>query len=297
MKKKSYYESQLEVLNSITNVSGKKKFIDSIDFKKKIEKDSDANIINEMKKFNDMPFKDAKQVNKDKELEKGYIDNLICRKCLKYNPIDKLCEEHKNAIKDTDNCIDFEDNTEKVREDLKCAYLNIKDILRKYCDLEELDYPIIATWIIGTYFHHQFESFPYLFLNAMKGSGKTRTLKLITNLAKNGEMILSPTEAVLFRTNSTLGIDEFEGLTKKGYEKAKKAKHDLDNYQESNRKKRYASLKNREKTLKKEIRVRQLENRVHKMEAQVAPPPIDFLGYGSGGSRKKKKRDDNPWGL
>jgi len=52
----------------------------------------------------------------------------------------------------------------------------------------------------------------------MKGSGKTRTLKLITDLSKDGEILLRPTEAVLFRTRSTLGIDEAEGLTRKGME-------------------------------------------------------------------------------
>jgi len=107
-----------------------------------------------------------------------------------------------------------EDNKEKLLE----AYKNIIDLLKKYCDLDDQDYPMVAIWIIGTYLHDKFESFPYLFLNAMKGSGKTRTLKLITDLSKDGEMILSPTEAVLFRTRSTLGIDEFEALTRKGQE-------------------------------------------------------------------------------
>jgi hypothetical protein len=113
---------------------------------------------------------------------------------------------------------DFEKEEEENKNLLYDAYNNIKDLLRKYCDLKEEDYPIIATWIIGTYFHDQFHSYPYLFLNAMKGSGKTRTLKLITDLSKDGEILLRPTEAVLFRTRSTLGIDEAEGLTRKGME-------------------------------------------------------------------------------
>jgi hypothetical protein len=52
----------------------------------------------------------------------------------------------------------------------------------------------------------------------MKGSGKSRLLKLITYLSREGDMLNSPTEAVLFRENGTLGIDEFERLGVKGKE-------------------------------------------------------------------------------
>lgn len=107
---------------------------------------------------------------------------------------------------------------EKQKEDLRRAYENIIELLKKYCDLDEESYPIIAIWIIGTYFHDKFESYPYLFINAMRGSGKSRTLKLITDLSKDGEVQASMTEAVLFRTKGTLGIDEFESVGRKGYE-------------------------------------------------------------------------------
>ena len=46
----------------------------------------------------------------------------------------------------------------------------------------------------------------------MKGSGKSRTIRLICSLSKDGSVMASPTEAVLFRTTGTLGIDEFEGV-------------------------------------------------------------------------------------
>jgi len=114
--------------------------------------------------------------------------------------------------------IDIEGEKEEEENRLYEAYFNVIDLLKKYCDLNDEDYPIVATWIIGTYFHSEFESYPYLFLNAMKGSGKTRTLKLITDLSHNGEILLQPTEAVLFRTTGTLGIDEAEGITRKGME-------------------------------------------------------------------------------
>ncbi len=113
---------------------------------------------------------------------------------------------------------DLEKKEELNQEHLKECYLNIIDILKKYCDLKEKYYPIIALWIIGTYFHHNFPSYPYLFINAMKGSGKTRLLKIITHISKDGELLNSLTEAVLFRTTGMLGIDEFEGVSRKGNE-------------------------------------------------------------------------------
>lgn len=128
----------------------------------------------------------------------------------------ELTEEELEKLKKSDYNLDEE--REELKGQLVDAYRNIVDLLKKYCDLEEKYYPLIACWIIGTYFHNQFESYPYLFLNAMRSSGKSRTLKLITRLSKEGEMQMSMTEAVLFRTSGTLGIDEFEGLSRRGNE-------------------------------------------------------------------------------
>jgi hypothetical protein len=66
----------------------------------------------------------------------------------------------------------------------------------------------------------QTNTFPYLFINAMKGSGKTRLLKLIAKLC-NGDVLNSVTEAILFRTKNCLAIDEFEGVGRKGNEALK----------------------------------------------------------------------------
>ena len=106
----------------------------------------------------------------------------------------------------------------KYKDDLLESYKNIIDILKEYLDIKEEYYNIIALWIIGTYFHDKFPSYPYLFFNAMKGSGKSRAMALITCLSKEGQMLNSLTEAVLFRTKGALGIDEFEGLSRKGNE-------------------------------------------------------------------------------
>ena len=107
---------------------------------------------------------------------------------------------------------------EELKKELKPILSKIIKVLKKYMDLEEDYYLLIAIWIIGTYFHQSFRSYPYLFFNAMKGSGKSRILNLVTLLSKDGIVLNSLTEAVLFRTKGTLGIDEFEGIGRKGNE-------------------------------------------------------------------------------
>jgi len=117
-----------------------------------------------------------------------------------------------------DNTTDIELERLHKDDNLKEAYRNIVDILKKYCDLKEEYYSLVALWIIGTYNHRDYMSYPYLFFNAMRGSGKSRILRLISVLSCGGEMLNSLTEAVLFRTDGTLCIDEFEGVNRKGNE-------------------------------------------------------------------------------
>jgi len=105
-----------------------------------------------------------------------------------------------------------EEKLENAKSKLRENFYLIKRTLKKYIDMNEEYYELIALWIVGTYYHKSFESFPYLFFNAMRGSGKSKTLKLVTYLSNEGNVMASPTEAVLFRTKGTLGIDEFEGV-------------------------------------------------------------------------------------
>jgi hypothetical protein len=127
-------------------------------------------------------------------------------------------ENFEKLVKDKYPLEEEKEKQEGESEILLECYRNIVDILKKYCDLKEEYYSLVAIWIIGTYFHNQFISYPYLFFNAMKGSGKSRILKLIAVLSYEGDMLNSLTEAVLFRTKGTLCIDEFEGMGKKGNE-------------------------------------------------------------------------------
>jgi hypothetical protein len=108
-------------------------------------------------------------------------------------------------------------NEENIKFELGLIYEDIIEILEYYTDIKKEFHPLVAVWIIGTYCYYEFPTYPYLFVNAMRGSGKTRFLKLISSLASNGELLTSIREAVLFRTakGKTLCIDEFEGLNKK----------------------------------------------------------------------------------
>ena len=104
------------------------------------------------------------------------------------------------------------------KQDLADCYYHIKGVFEEYMDMKPYYYPVIITWIIGTYLHEQMITYPFLYFNATKGSGKTRASKLIAFFSKDGEVNNNMTEAVLFRTKGTLVIDEFEGVGRKGIE-------------------------------------------------------------------------------
>ena len=161
-----------------------------------------------------------KREEKEKLKSKDTELSEMLKRDIKIKPDGKMVLE---GIKDTVQVgkIDpkhIEITEEKLRKELKPLLKKIVKILRKYMDLDEDHYLLIGVWILGTYFHQSFRSYPYLFFNAMKGSGKSRILNLVTLLSKNGMVLNSLTEAVLFRTTGTLGIDEFEGVGRKGNE-------------------------------------------------------------------------------
>jgi len=116
---------------------------------------------------------------------------------------------------------EIKDENEEDKKKLYEAFRNMRELFKKYCDLKEGYYTLLPLWCIGTYIHSYFLTYPFLYFNAMRGGGKTRTLRLVTLLSKEGQMLNSLTEAVLFRTKGTLGIDEFEGITRKGTENLK----------------------------------------------------------------------------
>ena len=84
-------------------------------------------------------------------------------------------------------------------------------------DEEYLSYVIL--WVMGTYVFMIFRYYPYVWLNAEKQSGKTLLMEVLSAVAFNGELIISPTESIIFRDISnnliTMFIDEVEQLRKR----------------------------------------------------------------------------------
>jgi len=101
--------------------------------------------------------------------------------------------------------------------------------LRKYItrfiyftELHQADF--VALWVMGTYVFRVFNYFPYIWLNAEKGSGKSLLMHVLSALAFNGDVLVNPTPAVVFRdidqNATTLFIDEFEKYRKQDKETA-----------------------------------------------------------------------------
>lgn len=107
----------------------------------------------------------------------------------------------------------------QIRMLLADCYSDMLKVIKRYVDMPEDKMKIIAIWTIGTYFHEAFNTYPFLFFNAMRGSGKTRTLKLISALGAKGDGSVQNnlTDAVLFRIpkGTTTCIDEVEQIGSK----------------------------------------------------------------------------------
>lgn len=106
-----------------------------------------------------------------------------------------------------------------ARSKLGEVYDKILYVLENYMDMPKDQMKLIALWIIGTYFHGSFSTYPFLFINAMRGSGKTRLLRIISYLSKGsrGQVQTGITESVLFRMppGDTLVLDELENIGNK----------------------------------------------------------------------------------
>ncbi|MFQ5532100.1 MAG: hypothetical protein ACE5ES_05795, partial [Candidatus Nanoarchaeia archaeon] len=111
-------------------------------------------------------------------------------------------------------------NNEHSQKTLQETYDEIKDQLKYYIELsDEREYDLVVCWIIATYFHQVFNTFPYLFLNATKQAGKTKLLTFCSCLAFNAVPTLCQTGASLFRMTQELRptflLDETEKFGKK----------------------------------------------------------------------------------
>jgi len=133
----------------------------------------------------------------------------------------------ENTLKESIKCcpkpdlklLSAETSEEELQIQLGDCYEKIIDCLRYYIEMPEDKYKFLAIWIIGTYFHKEFNTYPLLYFNAMKGSAKTRTSKLVNYLSCGGKGMVTnnTTEAVLFRhpKHIIMSLDEIERIGNK----------------------------------------------------------------------------------
>jgi hypothetical protein len=93
----------------------------------------------------------------------------------------------------------------------------ITAVIERYCELSDRrDAHLIASWIVGSYVHPLFATFPRLHFRGEAASGKTKLLQVISLLSFNGLLVISPTPAILYRLidplRPTFALDEIEHL-------------------------------------------------------------------------------------
>lgn len=116
--------------------------------------------------------------------------------------------------RDYTNFLIGEKKVENKNDDLKKLFHKLNEIFEYYIDDKPENYILYSLWTIGVQFHDQFITYPYLFLNAIKGSGKSRLLRLISIIG-NGTLTSGITESGLFRNKGLLCLDESESLHSK----------------------------------------------------------------------------------
>lgn len=82
---------------------------------------------------------------------------------------------------------------------------------------DQATYDLVTVWMMGTYLFRVFRYYPYLHLNAEKGSGKTLLMELMSQISFNGVLMSQPAASTVAKlieqSSATLFIDEAEGLS------------------------------------------------------------------------------------
>ncbi len=114
-------------------------------------------------------------------------------------------------------CIDqFQDEYDELLYNLD---VKLNSLLHDYLDYPgegEGAYSTITYWIIGTYFQHVFNSYPYILFNGLKDTGKSKSMDFTNQLAFNSIKSANMSTSSLFRQiesrKSTVLIDEAERI-------------------------------------------------------------------------------------
>ena len=157
---------------------------------------------------------------------KGRNRKEVTKELMAYAKFSSGSEEYRNITLDKAEDLVLQEGEdahktltdEKTVQATKEIYLKTKEVLSRYIDSSELNYDLLTIWTLGTYFHNQFETYPLLTLMARKQSGKTRTLKLLSELAcgSDGSTSTSITETYLFRhKEGAVFFDEMESVSSK----------------------------------------------------------------------------------
>ena len=118
----------------------------------------------------------------------------------------------------SDDCITaFTSRTATIMEPNQ-LFQEVKTQFLTYLDLNnQRFYDFLTLWVIGTYYHQLFNSYPYVYMNGPTNSGKSKTLELCSCIAFNGRLSLHTNPVGIFRmideSRCTLLLDELEHLT------------------------------------------------------------------------------------
>ena len=98
------------------------------------------------------------------------------------------------------------------------VFAAIREYIHRHIYFTEPEtYDLVAVWIMGTYIFRAFRYYPYLHLNAEKGSGKTLLMELMAPVSFNGMLLAQPAASTVIKlidqNSATLFIDEAEGLS------------------------------------------------------------------------------------
>jgi len=112
---------------------------------------------------------------------------------------------------------EFDNRFIESEETGKDLFQTLKHWVLYHADIDDWVATLISLWIMTTFFYETFWAFPYLRLNAERGSGKSQILKIVAMCSAMGQFVENPSAASLFRgvdaLHCVLAIDEAEGLS------------------------------------------------------------------------------------
>jgi hypothetical protein len=117
------------------------------------------------------------------------------------------------------NALDIElAEQDKIAKRLPSVYEGLIEVIDSYLDLDDANKRMLALWIMAAPYKEAFRTFPILYINASKGSGKTRAAGLINALIPEAICTPNISEAAFFRIcakKRCIIIDEAERLNSK----------------------------------------------------------------------------------